>query len=365
MRPWIVILVAGFLSTGCTHLSLENNTVKQSATWTDVQYQQILNNLAMFCKNPSALPYFSVAGSGVTQVSDQANANGGFLFHPFLGGDLQGSLGGTAGRQISEQWSLATTTDPDKLDVIRCLYQFAMGSISCDDCVKTINDFYGYPPDPQKPSEIKWERIKKVQPGWFHFGCKKDVPKNACYVGQYCDTYVWVMPEGYEGLTQFTLAVLDVATADPAPKTREYFCFDYNAKNNISNIQRFTKRNENPFPEIDAVLAETNDWLKKYNEKFMKKSYSELNDKEKKAVDDSLKDLRRAIEPRVKKLDLCDPKVTEIQQMLQEGLRNRQEVVILSERLVAHRQAAAEAVPPTGRTNFYSPLQGLQFVPRR
>ena len=42
---------------------------------------------------------------------------------------------------------------------------------------------------------------------------KKDVPKQACYVGRYCDCYVWVCPENREALSQFTLSVLKLATA--------------------------------------------------------------------------------------------------------------------------------------------------------
>src|SRR5439155_23405397 len=52
-------------------------------------------------------------------------------------------------------------------------------------------------------------------PGWYRTGCKKDVPKKACHVGHYCDTYVWVLPDGLEGLTRFTMTVIDLATGKP------------------------------------------------------------------------------------------------------------------------------------------------------
>jgi hypothetical protein len=38
------------------------------------------------------------------------------------------------------------------------------------------------------------------------------MPKDACYCGHSCDTYVWVTQEGREGLSRFTLTVLDLAT---------------------------------------------------------------------------------------------------------------------------------------------------------
>jgi len=54
--------------------------------------------------------------------------------------------------------------------------------------------------------------LSTVKPGWFGVGRKKDIPKHACNVGRYCDTYVWVLPENVELLTMFTLAILDIHT---------------------------------------------------------------------------------------------------------------------------------------------------------
>src|SRR5262249_12109574 len=50
--------------------------------------------------------------------------------------------------------------------------------------------------------------------GWFQIGCKKDVPKNACYVGHHCDTYVWVLPHDVDALSRFTITVMDIATGE-------------------------------------------------------------------------------------------------------------------------------------------------------
>jgi hypothetical protein len=49
---------------------------------------------------------------------------------------------------------------------------------------------------------------------WYSVGSKKDVPKRACYVGCHGCTYVWVMPEGMNGLALFTMAALDLATGE-------------------------------------------------------------------------------------------------------------------------------------------------------
>lgn len=60
------------------------------------------------------------------------------------------------------------------------------------------------------------EDLGKVQPGWFGVGCKKDVPKCACYVGHHCDCegdcYVWVIPERRAEFEQFTLKILNLSS---------------------------------------------------------------------------------------------------------------------------------------------------------
>jgi hypothetical protein len=61
------------------------------------------------------------------------------------------------------------------------------------------------------PLGIPYEQF--VKPGWYCVGRKKDVPKKGvCYVGRHCDTYVWVTPDHLDDLTEFTLAILDIAT---------------------------------------------------------------------------------------------------------------------------------------------------------
>ncbi|MDQ2711138.1 MAG: hypothetical protein M3Y24_02695 [Acidobacteriota bacterium] len=54
--------------------------------------------------------------------------------------------------------------------------------------------------------------ISGLKPGWFSVGQKRQVPKNASYVGQYGKTFVWVMPDQVELLTRLTLAILDIHT---------------------------------------------------------------------------------------------------------------------------------------------------------
>lgn len=52
-------------------------------------------------------------------------------------------------------------------------------------------------------------------PGWYHLGCKKDVPKDACYVGRYGDRYAWVTSDGIPQLARLTVTVLNVIKLKP------------------------------------------------------------------------------------------------------------------------------------------------------
>jgi hypothetical protein len=56
------------------------------------------------------------------------------------------------------------------------------------------------------------EDLADIRSGWFHVGSKRDVPKDACYVGRSGDRYAWVSPDGIDGLTEFTLTVLKIAS---------------------------------------------------------------------------------------------------------------------------------------------------------
>ena len=204
MRGWIILIVAVSLFPGCTHVQLQRSTGLVESTLTDLQYKQVLDNVALFCKNPTAMPYFAITSGGVVQVSD----NGSLAYQ--LNTNVQGTAGGVSNsffglgtmRTVSEQWTLAPLHDPYKLELLRCAYQVLVGyePALCNDCQKELKQFFAA------------EFGNGVVRGWFQVGRKKDVPKDACYCGHYCDTYVWVMPEGVDGLTVFTLGVLDIAT---------------------------------------------------------------------------------------------------------------------------------------------------------
>jgi hypothetical protein len=212
------LLIIGLLSmlSGCTHIALRNDTVRTTNTLTELEFQQVLDNVARFQSDPDTLPSFALATAGTVSVLDQCGAGISPTYSPSLTFAQQG--GGalpilsllfpfTSQRSVTENWSLTPVTDADNLRRLRCAYRLlVMGkdTPNYEFCVKQMKEFFAgeeaaladyYPPR-----------------DWYGVGEKKDVPKNACYVGCHGCTYVWVTREGVNGLALFTMGALDMAT---------------------------------------------------------------------------------------------------------------------------------------------------------
>lgn len=57
MRPiHVILLMAIFCLCGCTAQGLRERMISQGATLPELEYQQVLDNIALFAINPEALP---------------------------------------------------------------------------------------------------------------------------------------------------------------------------------------------------------------------------------------------------------------------------------------------------------------------
>jgi hypothetical protein len=226
---------------GCrTHLSLRDNTVQTTATLTDLNYQQVLDNLARFVVQPAAMPSIAIVNAGTVNVADQKGISGGATYAPTITFAQQAGSGlpilsllasPNGSRNVTENWSLAPVTDIDNLRRIRCAFQLLVlggGQTSdCEDCDELLERFYLGEQD----------RMECVIPDdWFRVGCEEDVPETACYVGCYGDTYVWVEEDGLDGLTRFTMTVIDLATGKPHAPTKSVVR-TYGADGKLQNTQ--------------------------------------------------------------------------------------------------------------------------------
>ena len=205
-------------------MSLRDNTVRTTSTLADLNYQQVLDNLARFHDNPAAMPSFAVVNAGTVNVADQQSFNANATYAPTLtlgqqigsGLPLLSLLFNPSGqRNVTENWSLAPVTDIDNLRRIRCAYQLLVAGgtldLHCIPCQDLIKRFYLGEQD---------DLDCVIPKGWYGVGCKKDVPECACYVGRCGKTYVWVNADGLDGLTRFTMTVIDLATGKPHAPTK-------------------------------------------------------------------------------------------------------------------------------------------------
>ena len=55
----VMISASLVLLAGCEAAQVANRTINQSSYIPDMQYRQVIDNLAVIADNPSALPYFN------------------------------------------------------------------------------------------------------------------------------------------------------------------------------------------------------------------------------------------------------------------------------------------------------------------
>jgi hypothetical protein len=245
---------------GCTSHRLRERTVRQGATLPELQYQQVLDNLARFAADPAALPWHVNLREGTTQLTD--SASGGVAIDLGPPTDYLPQLFGS--RTAVAQWGMTPVIDPLALRLLRIAYRRAHGAPEMpspellDELAHELKNQVPLNPDLRDETELFFEyqyraqddaaaldahvvttndesfidgrhpreaasplardvarqvasierALIRIGPGWFRVGRKRDVPKDACYVGHHGECYVWVEAGGREALTEFTLTVL-------------------------------------------------------------------------------------------------------------------------------------------------------------
>jgi hypothetical protein len=127
MRAWLIIAAVAVSCSGCTAAALERRTINQASTLTELQYLQVLDNIAMFACNPDALPWHMKLTSASIQVTDQGTAT-------FLESILEMKPPATytttmtlsAQRGIVNQWGGLPAVDPEDLQLLELAYQKAI-----------------------------------------------------------------------------------------------------------------------------------------------------------------------------------------------------------------------------------------------
>jgi hypothetical protein len=257
----IFALVALAHLAGCTSETLRRRTVDQGATFPELQYQQVLDNLALFSANPSALPWHVNVREGTTQITDSASFGAAVDLGP--PSNWLPQLFGS--RTAVAQWGGSPVIDTLELRLLRIAYRRAHGSPEMpdpellDELAHELKNQVGINSDLRDESELFYENqsrkhqdyaqveaevvtvndesfiardgaksplardvsrqvaliereLASIGTGWFCVGGKWDVPRDACYVGRYRNCWVWVPSEGRDALTEFTLAAMKLST---------------------------------------------------------------------------------------------------------------------------------------------------------
>jgi hypothetical protein len=233
MKNYIpVLLLTSVCLTGCTAAALRRESTGVSVSVGDLYQQEVLDNLAKFVVNYNAFPSFAYANQGSASITDE----GSLTVAPTWVQQGMNMLGvtGVGSRNIQDSYTLTPVNDPRKLELMKCAYQRALiscgygpgqESLTCPDCEATFNRFYTGDAKTKVADQLSGEVTSECLRApfcWLCTGPKKCVPKGCCCVGRYCKTYVWVLPEGQEYLTNLTIAILDYAlNSAPTQATKQ------------------------------------------------------------------------------------------------------------------------------------------------
>lgn len=264
---YLIVVIA--LGVGCTHHQLTKHTALTATTVNSIQYQMVLDNIAMFSCQPESMPGHVRLADGTVQISNQTGIgeSGGFTWLPGNGFGIE-QLGPAASTKVSEQWGTDAVEDPIQVYELQTIYRKAFALPPLDEpnfiVAAKLTRASGQQKDSESSDEASNEKSSAtssekssrmssrssssesisslhlisntrsnsseefgsqsqddalknlsaadfdIPTGWFMIGRKQDVPKNACYVGRYCDRYAWVTTDGVGCLAKFTLAVLTI-----------------------------------------------------------------------------------------------------------------------------------------------------------
>jgi hypothetical protein len=225
MRRRISLALSTMLCVGCVTAPLERNALNQSLSTSEMRYQEVMNALAVVAHNRGTLPSYSVTSTGFSNVthtvSMQATTSWTRAAHDF-GQQFLNVLG----KHTPElNWTLDPVADPVLLPAAWYTCHWATFGPPADPIEyqkeyellrkPTIMDIVGCGAERGYHLGV-FDEQHPIPTGWLGVGTRSCVPRGACYSAHCGDTYVWVMPDKFYHLSEFTLVLLDIATIAPA-----------------------------------------------------------------------------------------------------------------------------------------------------
>jgi hypothetical protein len=209
---------------GCSTVALKRATLAHARSATDLRYKEVIENLAMTAAQPDILPAYSSIFAGTTTINDVIKATStstwvrAALKHPgwFATFFSTESADFTGSRTVTSNWTLDPTIVPEKIRALRAASRWVtLGPAQVGPDVKYLGRY-----DPASGPGYYFdvaEELASLPPNWLRRAARRrDIPHDACYWAGCGDTYVWVGPEGMEGLSRFSLILSKIARADLA-----------------------------------------------------------------------------------------------------------------------------------------------------
>src|SRR5437867_1474326 len=109
---------------GCTTTAVNNTGEDHASNMIELQYQQVVDNLARFVWDENSLPSHVTLTQGIAQVSDRLA--GGFNLPFTTEGSAQRQFNIAGERQWTVNWSVRPVVEGDSLMALQSLYRDAV-----------------------------------------------------------------------------------------------------------------------------------------------------------------------------------------------------------------------------------------------
>jgi hypothetical protein len=213
MKPWLLMTTILLASTGCTTLALERHSLALASTAENLRYQEIMDNLAAVAHDPAALPSYASIYSGAATINDSAQLMSSTVWNHMKGvsGFSTESVNPQIMRSATENWSLDPIVVPEKIEALRSVCQWAVYGPE----MVSPNDMHLLTDPDVDPTFGRHfnvqDRLARLRPGWLHRGPLQEVPRHVAYKAHCRGTWVWVMPDDLDNLSNIALVFQDIA----------------------------------------------------------------------------------------------------------------------------------------------------------
>jgi hypothetical protein len=168
LKTFIQILLVALGVSGCTSYQLQRNTLAQGRTWTEIQYEMVLDNIAMFRHAPGSLPWHITITQGSSAVTDTVAPT---FTHTWP--TIAHTFGISGSRNWQDNWTVVPLSDDTKLRALQKIYQKNSGAPWIHDGMGAPGSFGGHfrasyvwvnPSDAEKLADLTFQVLKEGKP---------------------------------------------------------------------------------------------------------------------------------------------------------------------------------------------------------